>query len=281
MVNRYILIKSYNPAYESWLRTHLKQKRILGDREYSWKEAQQIIMDMHARGVHDDFFQKYFWAWREHPEYAPNFFSLLRMVMPLETGGKLDIEAISRLDAQARERGQRILFTIEDAAQDFYEFYDEFLTKPLARDLERGADRKKLLRYFEYEEFTKIPKENVGQENVEKAIQEVARDLLERLRAISPEKILEDINSTLDQHYDKGLAVASPQQNYNYKSEYVQISTSRSDDMDKPEETSLQPARSYSVIKEGYEGIYYPTYFVFRALMAAQKPSNKQELDIP
>jgi len=70
MVNRYVLIKSYNPAYSPWLRAYLKQKRILGDREYSWKEAQQIIMDMDARGVHDDFFQKYFWAWAEHPENA-------------------------------------------------------------------------------------------------------------------------------------------------------------------------------------------------------------------
>jgi len=263
MVNRPVLIKSYNPAYSPWLRAYLKQKRILGDREYSWKEAQQIIMDMDARGVHDDFFQKYFWAWAEHPEYAPDFFSLLRIIRPLEKDGKLDIEAISRLDAEARERGERILFTIEDAAKDFCEFYDRFLTMPLARDLETGADRKKLLRYFGYEEFRKTPGNRVqSQEVVEKGIQEIARDLLESLRVISTEKILEDIKSTLSQHYAKGIAAAGPESGYYYKSQYVEMSAHKSEASNELVTTFLAPSRGRRLIDEGYEGVYYPTYYL-------------------
>jgi hypothetical protein len=263
MVSRYFLIKSYNPAYGHWLRAHLKQKRILGDREYSWKEAQQIIMDMDARGVHDDFFQKYFWAWAEHPEYSPDFFSLLRMIRPLEKDGKLDIEAISRLDIEARERGQKILFTVEDAAKDFYEFCDKFLIKPLARDLERGADGGKLVRYFEYDEFTKVPDHRVQiREQVEKATQEIARDLLQRLHPITPQTILEDIRSTLDWHYSRGVAPANPEGSYHFKSQYVEISAHKSEASNELVETFVEPSRGRRLIKEGYQGVYYPTYYV-------------------
>jgi hypothetical protein len=47
---KFVLIRTYNLAYVPWLRACLKQKRIMGDREYSWKEAQNILMDMDARG---------------------------------------------------------------------------------------------------------------------------------------------------------------------------------------------------------------------------------------
>ncbi len=94
----------------------------------------------------------------------------------------------------------------------------------------------------------------------------VARQLLERLRAITPEKILDDIKSTLDQHFERGLAVASPGDSYNHQSEYVQISAHRSAGPDKHTTTFLTPARRYGVIKEGYEGVYYPTYYVELAI---------------
>jgi hypothetical protein len=185
------------------------------------------------------------------------------MIRPLEKDGKLDVEAISRLDAEARERGQRILFTIEDAAKDFYEFYDKFLTMPLARDLETGADRKKLLRYFGYEEFRKTPDNRVqSQEVVEKGIQEIARDLLQSLRVISPEKILEDIKSTLSRHHAKGIAAAGPEGGYYYKSQYVEMSAHKSEAAIEFVETFLEPSRGRRLIKEGYQGVYYPTYYV-------------------
>ncbi len=264
MVNRYVLIKEYNPAYSYWLRAHLREKRILGDGEYSWREAQDIIIDMKNRGKRDDFFQKYFSAWGDHPEYAPNYFKLLRTMLPIDKeDGKLDLTVIAKLDAEARTLGRRILFTVEDAAKDFYEFYDKFLTKPLGRDLERGTQGKELADYFEYEEFTKVPDLSIhGPERVEKVTQEVARNLLEWLRGITREKILEDTKSTLDQHYDKGLAEASPQDSYYHKSEYVAISAHRSEGRDKPVKTFLRPARNYGVIKEGYRGVYYPMYYV-------------------
>ncbi len=266
MVSRYIMIKEYNPAYSYWLRAELMKKRILGDREYSWKEVQYINMDMKSRGKRDDFFQKYFSVWGDHPEHAPDYFNLLRMVLPIYKGEQPDPAAIAPLDAEARARGQKILFTIEDAAKDFYDFYDRFLTKPLARDLERGADGKKLRRYFEYEEFTRVPDNRVqSPEKVEKGTQDIARGLFEWLRGITPERILDDIKQILDRHYDEGLATASPEDSYDYRSEYVHISAHRSEGQDKPAKTFLRPARHYGVIKEGYEGVYYPTYLVLKS----------------
>jgi len=262
-VKKYVLIKEYNSAYDYWLRAHLREKRIFGDREYSWKEAQGIIMDMDARGVHDDFFQKYFWSWANHPEHPPDYFSLLCMTLPIYKDDKPDLLVTAQLDGEASKRNQKILFTIEDVAQDFYNFYDRFLIKPLARALERGAEGNKLSNYFEYEEFARVPDPRIhGQEKVEYSRQEIATDLLQRFRTITPEKILVDIEQTLNQHYDKGLAAASLERSYNYKSEYVQISANKARGPDKQVTTFLTPARSCRAIREGYEGVYYPTYYV-------------------
>lgn len=263
MVNRYLLIKDYNPAYRFWLRAELKKKRILGDREYSWKEAQDISIDMHSRGVHDDFFEKYFAAWTDAPEYSPDYFHLLRRILPIDKDGKPDLAVIAQLDNEAQKRGQRILCTIEDAAKDFYDFYNNFLTKPLARDLERHAEGRKLSNFFEYEEFIKLPDPTIhGAEKVEKASQEVASGLLQWLRGITPDRILDDIKRTLDQHYDKAVASASPEHSYNYKSEYVDISAYRSAGADGPAKTFLTPSRRRSAIRERYEEVFYPTYYV-------------------
>lgn len=193
-MNKYVLINSYNPAYNYWLRAHLREKKILGDREYSWKEAQDIIMDMHARAVHDDFFQKYFSAWADHPEHSPDYFHLLRIVLPIDKDDKPDLAAIAQLDKEETKRNQRILFTVEDVAKDFYNFYDMFLTKPLARDLERGAEGSKLSGYFEYAEHTRVSDLRVHDpEKGEEARQGIARGLTERLREVTTEKILEGI----------------------------------------------------------------------------------------
>jgi hypothetical protein len=266
MTDSFVLIKDYNPAYDFWIRAHLKQKRIMGDREYSWKETQQISMDMSARGVEDKFFRSFFWFWRDHPEHLPDYFDLMHMIFPsIFKDAKTDLVLLGQLDREARGRGQRLLFTVEDAANDFYEFYEKFLTEPLARELEQGADGKKLRRYFELEEHDKVPDLSAhGPEKVENATQEVAQKLLGWLRGLTPEKIIDDIRQTLEQHYDKGLASASPEDSYYYKSEYVAISAHRSEGLDEPVKTFLTPARDYGVVMEGYEGVYYPMYYVIR-----------------
>jgi len=122
MVGRYVLIKEYNPAYSYWLRAELKKRKILGDRDYSWKEAQDIIMDMNERGVNDDFFEKYFSAWADAPDDSPDYFHLLLMILPIDKDGGPNLEEISRLDSEARKRGERIIFAAKDAAKDFYGF---------------------------------------------------------------------------------------------------------------------------------------------------------------
>lgn len=271
-MRNYVLIRDYNPAYRYWIRAHLKQKRIVGDREYSWKEAQQISMDMAARGVKDEFFKRYFGGWGNHPEHPPDYFDLLCMTLPIYKDEKLDFAAIAQLDSEARKRDQRILFTAEDAAKDFYDFYDKFLSKPLAQDLERGAEGRKLITYFEYEELAGIPDIRVhGEERAEEGRQAIAAELLERLRAITPEKILLDIKRTLERHYDKGFAAATPDGSYNYSSEFVRLSTHRLRNSGERVTTFLKPARSYGVLKEGYEGVYYPTYYVELALQESMK----------
>ena len=259
----YILIKDYNPAYRYWIRAYLKQKKIMGEREYSWKEAQQISMDMSARGVDDVFFRDYFWSWRDHPEHPPDYFDLLRKALPISKDGKPDLAALAQLDLEARKRGQRVIFTIEDAAKDFHHFYDQFLTKPLARDLDVGTEGKMLMRYFEYEELAKLPDSRFhNQAKIGEESRHIAVELLQWLRTITLEKILDDIAQTIAQHYDRGLASANSEHSYNFKSKYVEVSAHRVPGSEKLVTTFLTPVRGYGVVKEGYAGVHFPLYYV-------------------
>jgi len=186
--------------------------------------------------------------------------------VPIYRNGKPDLEAMASLDAEARARGQKIIFTVEDAAKDFADFYETFLIKPLAKDLQIGADGKKLREYFEYGEFSKIRGNGVtSHEKVETATRNIANQLLDSLSAITWEKILSDITLTLDEHHHKGLAEASPEKSYTHESTYVHISVLRSDGLNKPAKTFIRPARLYGVIEEGYEGVLYPTYLVLES----------------
>jgi len=262
-VSDYVLIKDYNPAYRFWIRALLKKKRLIGDREYSWKEAQHIIMDMDARGVKDDFFLHYFWAWRDHPDQPPDYFGLLEDVLPLRKNEGPDLGTLAQLDEEARNRGQRILLGIEDAAKDFYEFYDRFLAQPLARDLDRGAEGEKLMGYFVWEELGRVPDIRVhSREEMEKGVNRIAVELLEWLQNVTFEKILNDTKETLTQHYENGLSRANPEHGYHFKSKYVELSANTSPGSAKAVTTILMPARGHRVVKEGYAGVYYPMYYV-------------------
>lgn len=180
-------------------------------------------------------------------------------------GAKLDFKVISELDSEARGRGQKIILTIGDAAQDIYDYYDQCLVQPLARELESGSSREELLHFLEYEEMKKIPDNKThSEEEVDEAVFELATRSLEQLRMITPEKILDDIRQTLDEHYGTGIAVASPQESYNYKSKYVKTSAHRQKGADMPVVTFMTPARGYRPIKEGYEGALYPSYHVYK-----------------
>ncbi|TLY12267.1 MAG: hypothetical protein E6K86_11715 [Thaumarchaeota archaeon] len=262
-MKRYVLIKEYNPAYDFWLRAHLKEKRIMGDREYSWKEAQQILIDLDERGRTDEFFQSHFLAWRDHPEYPPAYLYLLRLILPIYAHGEIDLGKMAQLDREARIRHQRILFSLDDAASDFYDFYAKVITQPLERDLERGASGRTLSNYFEFEEFGRLPDVRVvGLETVEKAVHKVAVELLRQLQKITLDKILCDTRITLDQHYDRGMTEATSERTYIHTSEFVRLMIQRSSGPSDPATVILCPARGHGVIREGYEGVFYPTYYV-------------------
>src|SRR5580700_6072681 len=99
----YVFIEEYNPAYRPWIRAGLRRRRMMGDREYSLKELEQMSMDMSLRKVRDELFQAYFYRWSGHKEYQPDYFYFLRLAMPtIYKGEKLDFKVISQLDSEAR-----------------------------------------------------------------------------------------------------------------------------------------------------------------------------------
>ena len=102
----------------------------------------------------------------------------------------------------------------------------------------------------------------VGLEKVEKAEREVALELLSRLKKITFDKILSDIKITLDQHYDRGMIEATSERTYIHTSEFVRLMIQRSSGPSDPATVILCPARGHGVIREGYEGVFYPTYYV-------------------
>ncbi len=156
------------------------------------------------------------------------------------------------------------MFGPEDAASDFNDFHAKIITRPLERDLERGASGRTLSNYFEFEELKRLPDVRVvGLEKVEEAEREVALELLSRLQNITTDKILSDIKITLDQHYDRGMTESTPERSYIHTSEFIRLIIDCLPSA--PSNSSnviLSPSRGYGVIREGYKGVFYPTYYV-------------------
>jgi len=262
-MSNYVLIKDYNPAYRPWIRAALRQKKFMGDRDYSAKELERMSIDMGRGGVKDELFQGYYWAFSRHKEYQPDYLSILHLAMPaVYVDGKLNQETISQLDIEARTRGERILMTVEDAAQDFYDFYENILTKPLAHELERDETRRKLIAYFEYEEIKRVPDMRTHtEEEVETGARAIAIALLQWLRTVTRKRILDDIEQTLDKHCGKAQERAKTEQAYLHKSEYVELLANRSGH-DGPVTTVMTPARGHGAVKKGYADVLFPTYWV-------------------
>jgi hypothetical protein len=236
----------------------------MGDRDYSLKELEHMSIDLGRRGVKDELFQRYFWAYSRHPEYQPDYLSILRLAIPrVAVHGELNLKTMSQLDDAARARSQRILQTIEDAAKDFHDFYENVLTNPLAQDLERNETRRRLMTYFEHEEIVRVPDIRThSEEEVEEGGRTIAFELLKWLRTVTRVKILNDIKVTLDRHYAEGQESANLHQTCTYKSHYVKLSANRSEERDGAVTTLLTPARGHGAVKEGYAGVYFPAFRV-------------------
>lgn len=264
-MSRFILIKEYNSAYRPWIRAALKQKRIMGDREYSLRELEQMSMDSLFGGFKDELFQTYFYHLSGHKEYLPDYLSLLRLAVPeVYRGQEPNFHVIARLDGEARGRREKILLTPEDAAGGIHDFYENHLARPLSEDLEKGAGREQLLRYFEGDEFKMIPDNRANPpEKVDEVIHEIAASLLQGFREMTHEGVLTDITQVLDERYDEALAAAVPGKSYNHKSKYVHLSAHRTEGADAPTIVTLRPARGFGPITKGYEGALYPEYYVY------------------
>jgi len=184
------------------------------------------------------------------------------MALPIYKDEKPDLAALTQLDMEAKSRGQRILFTVEDAAKDFFDFYDRFLTKPLAQDLDAGAEGEKLARYFELEELDRISDVRVHGKETEETERRIAMQLLRRLRRVTLEMILEDINETLAHHYEYSIVKANAKDAYNFRSKYVELSTHSAGRSEKTVTALLTPSRGRDVVRASYPGAYFPMYYV-------------------
>jgi hypothetical protein len=234
----------------------------MGDREYSWKEAQGMLMDMDARGAHDEFFKRYFWYWRDHPEYPPAYLALLDEVIPgICKDGIYDLGALNSLDAEAKKRGGRVLFTVEDASIEFFNFYHDVLLVPLNRDIKRNADGVTLSNYFELEELSRIPDiRHSGREKVNQGERNIGTEVSQWLGKITPEKICDDIVTALNR-YDEAITQINSGSSFVGQFEYVKLLANPLQ-QSVVQDILLMPRRSHGVVEEGYEGVFYPTFVV-------------------
>jgi len=263
-MNKYVLIKDYNPAYLHWIRSYLKKSRILGDREYSFREVQEILIDQNARGAQSEFLRNYFWFWRDHPELPPAYFDLFSKSIPrMIRDGEPDVKLLAAMDVEARNRNGRILFDVQDVANDFFNFYRDFLVTPLNQEIEKGAEGRTLVRFFESDELGKIPDTRIyGDNNVEEAERKLAVELLRHLKKMTLNGFLDDIVIVLERYYDRKVGRSGTVDDAHH-SGAVHLSVNKShvsgEGLAIP---SISPARGYRALRKGHEGVYFPTYYV-------------------
>ncbi len=290
---KYFFIKEYNPAYDFFVLRYFKSKGLDVDENLTYEQASSIASMLQKKGEtgadehgprqyfafkknlapHESLFWDYRRGWSYHPEVRESdewyFYEA--------TGIKrADIDRMAKLERELPEGRGKLLFTREDVAADFSDFYVRFLRNPLRRDMKQGKIGTELFKYLSDGERESLPDSRVvGREKFEAETHRIAGEAQKWLDEITPEKISGDIDRVLQEHWKntdhikQGHSMSDPGKkswHCQHKSEYVELIYFRDEGVEGQLPT-LQPARGFRIWvkhpwEEGWESVLFPMYGV-------------------
>jgi hypothetical protein len=267
----YFFIKGYNPAYDYFLTRYFGKKAIDFEDSTSFQELRKrIVAPSNPQQDSDEFLLNYLKDWRLHPEVRPSFDYFLSKIFD---DGRLTLERLEALQSELPPSKGRLIFSQQEVAADMFSYYKTTVREPLRTAIARRAPVLRLLDYFSYDDNDALPQSRgVDRRQFEKAVKIKARELLGWLDTVSPETVNEDIASVLLRHAEDGhnmvpvgevSEVGSSSLRCEHDSRLVQLRcTQKLNDLE--ERWTLQPARGYGLIEDGWKEIMFPRFRVIK-----------------
>ena len=289
---RYVFVREYNPAYDSYLFEYFRGGGISVDGELTNVRAGRVRKKLEEKPSlkpEEKLFCDYVSVWNQHPESRPSLYYLFNKI-PAHRG-KPNAGRLAELESERPPSEDRILFSAEDVAKDFTNFYKRQVGDALKHEIESDAPVWKLGRYLSSYEIDNLPDSRVhGLPKAEDAIRQAAKEVLGWANRVSSDSVLKDIEHVQREHsVSQGhmrrtrLLGSSSRQEADWcehKSEYVRLAVFQ-DVRQASTSTFLEPARGYGSIQDYYEDVLFPRYYVLESKEARSPSPNSSELESP
>ena len=282
---KYVFVREYNPAYDSYLLEYFRGGGIRVDGELTNHRAERMRRTLEEKSSlkpEEKLFCEYVSTWNAHPESRPSFYYLFNKI-PADKG-RPNASRLAELESERQPREDRLLFLEEDVAKDFTNFYKRQVGDGLKHQIESDAPAWKLGRYLSSYELDKLPDSRVqGLQKAEDAIRRAAREVLGWANKVTSDSVLKDIDHVLREHSaSQGhmrrtrLLGSSSRQEADWcehKSEYVMLDVFQ-DVMHPSTSMFLSPVRGFGAVANYYWDVLFPKYYVLESKDARNHPVN-------
>ena len=267
-----VFVKRYNPAYDIFLTSYLKEGGIIVSAGKTWQRTLhklRILSEKENKTPHEELYVSYLRSWTYHPETRPGMYHLIQRLLPHK---KTEVEELKELESRLLPGEGKLIFSKRDIAKELSDFYRNYMTKPLESDLARGADSDALSEYFNIKELESRPKvrRESGPERMYEEDKKTATELLTWLTRITVESVLKDLDDIFEAHFnapdhmrDGKLIPGSDVKvkRCEHWSEYLWLTCQR--ELDEAEVfLTLRPTRGMGLIELGFQEVQFPEYYV-------------------
>ena len=274
---RYVFVREYNPAYDSYLFEYFQAGGIRVDEELTIERARRMRKTLEEKPSlksEEKLFCDYVSVWNEHPESRPSLYYLFNKI-PANAGEPSE-RRLAELESRLEGGRARLLFSLDDVVEEIQAFYRRRLKDTLQGEIRAGAPGMQLARFFVSGEVDRLPDSRVhGLEKVEEAIQRTAREVEAWLERVSPGGIRKDIEHVIEEHsnYPPHMRRSRYLDSCEHKSEYVRLAVHR-DIRDDSESMFLLPVRGFGAVEKYHWDVLFPKYYVLEPKVARKHPLN-------
>ncbi len=274
---RYVFVREYNPAYDSYLFEYFQGGGIRVDEGLRIENARRLRKTLEEKPSlksEEKLFCDYVSAWNEHPEARPSLYYLFNKI-PMNLGEPSE-GRLAELESHLKGGRGRLLFSIDDVVEEIQAFYRRRLKDTLQGEIRAGAPGMQLARFFVSGEVDRLPDSRVhGLERVEGAMQRTAREVVAWLERTSPGETRKDIEHVIEEHSNSPPHMRRSRylDSCEHKSEYVRLAVHR-DIRDDSVSMFLLPVRGFGAVEKYYWDVLFPKYYVLESKEVKNHPLN-------
>jgi hypothetical protein len=267
---KYLFLKRYNSAYDVCAVSYLKDGGI-DMKDIPWARARFRLQLYDGRKDsltrHQEFFVIYARKWVGFEYVRPAFYGVFWHIF----GHIPNLAEVREQESKLQNGDGKLLFSMEEIADDVFKFYGKFIGRPLQKDISERAAGDKISRYLTSQEWTAAKRSGVDSKGIERERQKAAVALLAWFDRASPTSLLRDIDGILAEHYGAPPHVKLDEHLFSrdgkkverchHTSQFLTLDAAHNLDAGHTS-VHLAPIRGQAQVRDGWLDVDFPWYYV-------------------